>query len=463
MSLLAIILAIGGMFWGAILYDLEGFILGGSLGYLLGAVITLGKRVNALSEELVRVSKEATPIEPTAVKTPVAPQTVARQTSPARTETPPLVAAKKPASVPTPVPPQTTVVRTAAEDKIYQYIKSFFTEGNVILKVGLIVLFFGVAFLLKYAADQDMLPIELRLLGVVAGALVLLWLGWRLRLRRTMYGLLLQGGAIGILYITVFSAAKLYGLIPLGLAFGIMLGLVGFSAALSILQNALWLVVFGTMGGFLAPVLTSSGDGNYIMLFSYYAVLNLGIFAIAWYRTWRILNVLGFVFTLGISTAWGVNSYQPAFFMTTEPFLIFFFLLFTTIAVLYAFRQPPELKGLVDGSLVFGVPVAAFSLQTALVSEFEYGLALSALALGIFYITLAMSLWRRQANKMRVLTESFLALGVVFGSLAIPLALDGTWTRLPGRWKGRPLSGLVFDKGVCWHGSLVCSCRPEPV
>ena len=69
------------------------------------------------------------------------------------------------------------------------------------------------------------------------------------------------------------------------------------SALLALAQNALPLAVVGTAGGFLAPILVSTGSGNHIALFTYYAVLNLGVFAIAWFRTWRVLNVLGFVLT----------------------------------------------------------------------------------------------------------------------------------------------------------------------
>lgn len=98
------------------------------------------------------------------------------------------------------------------------------------------------------------------------------------------------------------------------------------------------------------------------------------------------------------------------------------------ISVLYALRQPLNLKGYVDGTLVFGVPLVAFGLQYGLVRDFEYGLAISALCLGLFYILLATILWRRRIAGLRMVTESFLAFGVVFGSLAIPLALDGRWT-----------------------------------
>jgi uncharacterized membrane protein len=51
-------------------------------------------------------------------------------------------------------------------------IRRWFTEGNVPVKVGVLVLFAGVAALLKYASDQGWmtLPIELRLAGIALAA-----------------------------------------------------------------------------------------------------------------------------------------------------------------------------------------------------------------------------------------------------------------------------------------------------
>ncbi|MCI5168161.1 MAG: hypothetical protein D3903_19250, partial [Candidatus Electrothrix sp. GM3_4] len=48
------------------------------------------------------------------------------------------------------------------------------------------------------------------------------------------------------------------------------------------------------------------------------------------------------------------SSGGAAFFASTEPFLVLFFLMFTLIGVLFAFRQPAQLRGYVDGTLVFG-------------------------------------------------------------------------------------------------------------
>ena len=95
---------------------------------------------------------------------------------------------------------------------------------------------------------------------------------------------------------------------------------------------------------------------------------------------------------------------------------------------MHAWRQPPHLTGYVDGTLAFGIPLAAYTLQHRLVSGFEYGPAISALAFSAFYAGVAVLIRRHGREWMRLLAESFVALSVAFGTLAIPLAVDGSWT-----------------------------------
>ncbi|TAH47124.1 MAG: DUF2339 domain-containing protein, partial [Gammaproteobacteria bacterium] len=91
----------------------------------------------------------------------------------------------------------------AAEDpdRVIGAIKRWFTQGNVPVKVGMLVLFAGVAALLKYAADEGWFsfPIEFRLAGIALAALATLVFAWRQRGQRRAFSLSLQGGAIGIL------------------------------------------------------------------------------------------------------------------------------------------------------------------------------------------------------------------------------------------------------------------------
>ena len=331
--------------------------------------------------------------------------------------------------------------KTDLVDKLVKKVKDYFTKGNIVVRVGAVILFFGVAFLLKYAAENSDLPMEFRLIGVAIGAIVILGFGWRLKDKNQGYGLILQGTAIGILYLTLFASFRLYSLVPAGLAFTLLIIFSVFAMGLSVLQNSKALAVLSVSGGFLAPILTSTGSGSHVALFSYYAILNLGIFAVSWFKSWRLLNLIGFIFTFLIGTAWGVTSYETANFITAESFLILFFILYTAIALIFTIKQPPNLKGYLDSTLVFGLPIISFALQAAMVQEFEYGLAWSAFGLGIFYILLAYIILKRNSDLLKVMAEAYLILGIIFTSLVIPFALDGEWTAAAWAIEG---AGLVW-------------------
>ena len=331
--------------------------------------------------------------------------------------------------------------------------------GNTVLRVGVVLLFLGLAFLLRYATEGMVVPIELRYAGVAAAALGLLGLGWWLRARNGNYALMLQGTAIAVLYLTVFAAMRLHPLLDPAAALGLLVAVTVFSAILAITQDALGLAAAAALGGFAAPILTSTGAGNPVALFSYFALLNAGIFAIAWFKAWRLLNLIGFVGTFGIGVAWGLRSYTPDLLWSTEPFLILFFLMYLAIGLLFARRKlldMPDaaeddsrdalLRGLarkgdyVDGTLLFGPPLVGFGLQFALVQHLEFAAAFSALALGMIYMGLARLL---MGGRALLLAQTCLALGVIFASLAIPLGLDARWTA--AAW-------AVEGAGIFWLG-----------
>jgi uncharacterized membrane protein len=166
-------------------------------------------------------------------------------------------------------------------------------------------------------------------------------------------------------------------------------------------------------------------------------------------RAWRALNALGFVFTFVLGIFWGDRSSQPAHFATVEPFLVVFFLFYVTIAVLYAKRESFAARAPVDALLVFGVPLIGFALQAALVHDTRYGAAWSAVALAVFYGALAAALFRRAEAGLALLARAFLALAIIFATIAVPFAADPRWT---SAW------WALEAAGVYWIG-----CRqPQP-
>lgn len=464
--LLLIIFTIAGMVIGEIAFYQSGWLIGGALGFLICKIIQMGAKVNHLERDLKLLQEqqhhqpltrpEVVTTEPSAVtqdisseekRIPLAERLKAHgidlPAEPHAATSSPIVdkkvdapaLASEPAMSQQASPIQTAVHQSPSKpvqpnpiEKAVDYVRRFFTEGNPIVRIGMVVMFFGLSFLVKYASSQGLLPLELRMAAVAAVAIVLIGLGWKTRARAGGYGVVLQGGGIAALYLTVFAAAKMYTLMPTSVAFAVMLIIVLLGVLLAVLQNAQVLALMASAGGFLAPILTSDGSGNHVGLFSFYLLLNLGILTIAWFKTWRLLNWVGFVFTFVITSAWGILKYEPHLYASTQPFLLAFFALYLLVTVLFSLKQPPDLKGLVDGSLVFGLPIVGFGLQTALLKHTEYGLAISALILAIVYISLARLLWAKYQHTHRVLIESFIALGVTFATLIIPFALDAQWT-----------------------------------
>ncbi len=400
---------------------------------------------------LAELTRKASVQEPKAVFPQPEPPVSAAPVTPVPTAAPvppPLPQAPRTATPPppsrpyVPPPPATPDVFTVAA----RAVKRWFTVGNVPVKIGMLVLLAGVAALLKYAVDQGMftLPIELRLVGISAAAIAGLVFGWRQREDKRAFALALQGGAIGVLLLTVFAAFKRFDLLEAVPAFGITVVLIAGMGVLAVLQNSKTLAVLGILAGFMAPIWLSTGSGNHVALFSYYAVLNAAILAIAWWRPWRVLNLLGFVFTFGIGTVWGVLQYDANKFSTTEPFLLLFFAFYLVIPILYARKQPASRGDFIDGCLVFATPLIVFTLQAGLLMPTQDSprmpLALFALGLGVLYAVLAKLFIHRE--RYAALGTSYALLAVGFATLAVPLALSARATASVFALEGAALAWL---------------------
>ena len=332
----------------------------------------------------------------------------------------------------------------------------------MLVKTGVLILFLGLAFLLRYTAERVSVPVELRYAAVALAGAGLLLTGWLLRHKRASYGLILQGAGIGVFYLTALAAMKVSHLLPAGAGFAVLFGVTLLSAALAVLQNAPMLATVAVLEGFAAPVLAATGENRPVSLFTYLLVLDIGIVLIARFKAWRVLNLIGFIGTFTLAAAWAQRWYTDDQFGVVEPFLMVFFLLFTAVGLLFARRTLADAPmdadqslasraaatlrqmGRVDSALVFGVPMAAFGLQYGLMRPWEHGAALSALALSGFYLLLARLVFSTQPKGLSLLAEAYAIAGVIFGTLAIPLGLEGRWTGA---------SWAVEAAGMYWLGA----------
>ena len=448
---------------------------------LLRRVVALEREMTALRVVVAELRAGTVPVPSATSVDPVAAETVPANAMPAEAaaatgvEAPAMTAAAlvveaasaNVAPAPTPAVPAAPSIAVAAarrppvappppaiplRDRLPPFVARWIFGGNTIVKAGVLILFLGLAFLLRYTAERVTLPVEFRYAGVAGVGIVLTAIGWRLRDRRDAaggsgYGLILQGAGIGVFYLTTLGALRLNPLLSPDLAFAFMALVAVFGAVLAVLQDAPWLAFMSVAEGFAAPVLVSTGSDAFVPLMSYMAILDAGILAMAWFKAWRPLNLVGAVATFALAGAWAHEHYAAADYAGVQAFLVFFFLLFTLTGVLYARRAlaaggaPSDERplaeravdalrqvGRVDSTLTFGVPLAAFSLQYLLVRDAAWGPAWAAAAFALFHILLGGVLLRGARPRYALLGEAHVIVGTIFATLAIPLALQGAWT-----------------------------------
>lgn len=330
---------------------------------------------------------------------------------------------------------------------------AWFVRGNPLLKTGVVVLFLGLAFLLRYASERVQIPVGLRYLTVAGAGLAAALAGWELQGRRREYGLVLEGFGMAVMYLTALAALKLHPLLPAPVVFAAMAALVAAAAAMAVKQDAQPMAQAALAGGLAAPLLVSDGSGQYVVLFSYLALLNAGVAAVAWFKAWRPLNLTGFAGTFLTGAAWGLRDYAPPLFASVEPFLLYHWLLYTLVALFFARRRlldaeaddaPPLADDatldeiftriaahgmrvpLPDHTLLFGTAFAAFGLQWAMVKHWPHGAGWSALGFAAAYALFALPL--RGEGGLRPLRQAFAALALVWATLAVPLFFNGADT-----------------------------------
>lgn len=303
-------------------------------------------------------------------------------------------------------------------------------SGNMLAKIGVALLFLGVASALKLAAEHGWFPPGLRLLlGAAAGG-AMVGFGWSRREdpAHRAFALVLQGGGFGLLYLMAYFALTWYGLIGQGFAF-VLFSLLGVGCtSLAVREDGPMLAVFGLAGAFLAPILASSGEGSHLVLFSYDLLLNGFILGVAWFKDWRPLTATGFLFTFVVGLSWAEAGYRPEQYLGTQIFLVLFFLLYSATPVVFALLRAPGRGAWHEALLLFGTPVATMVLQAPLVAEFEHGQAWSAFLAGIYYLGLWRAVAGRSGDEFELLRAVNFGAGAGLLTLAVPLAFGAAAT-----------------------------------
>ena len=171
--------------------------------------------------------------------------------------------------------------------------------------VGAIVLFLSVGFFVKYAFEHKWLGEAARvILGGIAGMSVLAAGERFVRRKMRALGQGLVGAGLAILYVSLFAAYGLYGLLPQTVTFVLMVIVTAGGMALAVIHDAVAVSFLAVLGGLLTPVLLRTGRDPRDALFAYVLLLDLGVLGVALFKRWRMLDVLAFIGTWALFTGW---------------------------------------------------------------------------------------------------------------------------------------------------------------
>jgi len=299
---------------------------------------------------------------------------------------------------------------------------------NLINKIGIAILVIGIGLFVKYAIDKNWINEFTRMtIGIISGFLLIGLAHWMRKTYRAFSSVLL-GGGIATLYFTFTIAFQEYHLLSQTLAFLLMIVITGFTVFLSISYNRKELAIIAIIGGFASPFMVSTGQGNYIVLFSYLLILNSGMLLLAYYKSWNLINIVAFVFTIITYGGWLVSDvfindaypYNGAFI-----FASLFYLLFFVMNIINNIKENLkfgafEIIILTLNTFLFYI-TAIYILTEA--KSLEYRGLMTAI-FGLFNLAFAIVLFLRKGID-KVLVNMLLGFGLLFLSLVAPIMFEG--------------------------------------
>lgn len=331
--------------------------------------------------------------------------------------------------------------------------------GRWLNRIGVVAVAIGVAFFLKYAFDNEWIgkggQVGLSaLIGVagLAGGELLRRRGYR------YYAHGITGGGIMILYSTIYAAFAAYQLIDSTVAFVLMIATTAAAVLLAARHDALPIAVLSLLGGFLTPILISTGSANETGLFTYIALLDAGVLALARIKRWRSLHYMAFVGTVLMVCAF-IFQYYPAVLREVPRTLQFLTLFFVIFAALPFVNRTPEdaLRRGLDVLLQFANSFFYFALGYALLTEGydhllgSFAALVTGLHLALFFIA------ARFPKRDVLLSHTYLGLGFTALMMAVAIQFDQQVVTILWATLGAVLSwiGLRSNEWVTRRAGLV--------
>ena len=309
-------------------------------------------------------------------------------------------------------------------------IEKFIGE-NLINKIGILILVLGISFFVKYAIDKDWINEPARVgIGILAGSIVM-GIAHRLRKNYPAFSSVFVGGAISIYYLTIGIAFHDYKLFSQTVAFIIMVVITVFGAFVSVSYNRKELAIISLIGGFAVPFMVSTGEGNYKVLLTYIAILNVGMLIIAYFKKWNIVTFLAFIFTVILYSGWVATDFYSKDFshLGALVFLSIFYVIFSLATVINNLRNNGNFTKL-DYFIILVNTFFYFGMGALIIQNWkpEYK-GIFTIALAVYNLIFAIILYKKYGINRNAI-YLLLGLTLTFITITIPFQFNGNFITL---------------------------------
>lgn len=333
-----------------------------------------------------------------------------------------------------------------------------FIGENLINKIGILILILGVSYFVKYSIDKNWINEWGRVgIALLSGVLVF-GIAHYLRDRYRAFSSVLVVGAIVIFYFAIYMAFQYYHLMPQIIAFGILVMITVFSTFVSLNYDRQTLAIMSVLGGFVVPFLVSTGDGNYIVLFTYIILIDIGFLCVSYFKDWSITH----------SVSFGLTALLFGFYLHTNAtekieelknlmlFASIIYLVFLTMTIVKTKKLKSDITQ-VDSSLylanTFTYYISGITILEFICPDFK-GAFTVVLAL-VNFILGWIALYRMKLNPQIIYT--LLGLCVSFATLAVPIQFEGMFVTVFWAFEGAFLIWLwsKSDESILLFSSVI--------
>lgn len=295
--------------------------------------------------------------------------------------------------------------------------------------IGIIITVIGVGIGTKYAIDHNLISPTTRIILGYIFAFGMFGVAIKLKPKYLNFSAVLLSGSLAMMYFLTYFAYDFYQIISQSSAFVMMLIVTVFTVAAAINYDRQVIAHIGLVGAYLIPFLISENLGRADILFSYMALINLGILAVSVKKFWKPLFYTAFIPTWLIYSGWYLAKYNPnQHFILAISFLSIFFITFYLTFVIYKLITKKDFDagtiGLIlsNSFIYFGFGLAIFNSN----SLTENVLGLFAIANSIIHLTFAVVISRFQlGGKINLYLP--VALSLLFLTISFPIQTKGDW------------------------------------